>query len=51
MHQERRRWQRRWSNAACASSAAATESHLMLVDLRAKKITGKDAEAVLQKRT
>ena len=26
-----------------------TESHLMLVDLRAKKITGKDAEAVLHK--
>ena len=35
------------ARAACASSRGRTESHVMLVDLRAKGITGKEAEAVL----
>jgi glycine hydroxymethyltransferase len=28
-----------------------TESHVMLVDLRAKNLTGKEAEAILGRRT
>ena len=43
----RRRWPRRWWRRASAIVSGRTESHVMLVDLRSRGITGKDAEAAL----
>ncbi len=40
-------WRRRWSQRGLRIVSGRTESHVMLVDLRAKGITGKEAEAVL----
>ena len=43
-----RRWPARSSSAATTSSPAGPDTHLLLVDLRAKGLTGKLAEAVLE---
>ena len=40
-------WPRRWCERGLRIVSGRTESHVMLVDLRAKGITGKEAEAVL----
>ena len=41
-----RRWARNCSGPACGSSAGGTDTHLLLVDLSPKNLTGKAAEAL-----
>ena len=41
------RWRRRWSERGLRIVSGRTESHVMLVDLRPKGLTGKEAEAIL----
>ena len=42
-------WRRRWSEQGLAIVTGGTDSHLMLVDLRPKNVTGKAAEASLER--
>jgi glycine hydroxymethyltransferase len=41
------RWQKPLLNVALRIVSGRTQSHVMLVDLRAKRITGKEAERIL----
>ena len=45
----RRRWPRRWSSGGLAIVSGGTDTHLMLVDLRPKRLTGRDAEKALER--
>ena len=42
-------WPRRWSRQGLAIVTGGTDCHLMLVDLRPKRVTGKAAEASLER--
>ena len=44
-----RRWPRRWSRRGLDIVSGGTDTHLMLVDLRPKKLTGKAAEQSLER--
>src|SRR3989475_5463531 len=38
-----------WSSDVCSSDLGGTDTHLMLVDLRPKRLTGKEAQALLDR--